>query len=354
MIHNFRWLSYLLILCWTSHTHIIVASDNNLEDKVELIDDTSDYYFESASDWDVSGYLKFLVKDTNGEKNVEIDDLSLILSSHINDWLNPFVEAEIFAVPLWNNRQSTSILDGSFIIERLYNDFYPIAGHRLRIGKFLAPVGQWNLIHAAPLVWTIERPQTTSFSFSNYITGFEYGMEINSFSGSRLDFYWQPGTDFNPKPLNSHPREYQQVLGSSLTLSDNLDGHTSIDYQYAQVRNSTEKRSTLSLQKMIYLGKWSLDGQLLYTDISSNDMLLSNWEGGGFIQTRYQINQNLDQYTRIELFHFSESNFTSTRWLVGFRYRFTSFGNINIEYSYLENSSSGNRLLISYNIMFGH
>jgi hypothetical protein len=39
------------------------------------------------------------------------------------------------------------------------------------LGKFLTPVGRWNLIHADPLVWSVFRPLTTSAAFSRHATG---------------------------------------------------------------------------------------------------------------------------------------------------------------------------------------
>lgn len=35
----------------------------------------------------------------------------------------------------------------------------------------LSPVGEWNTIHAAPLIWTTTRPMTTYRSFPEYTSG---------------------------------------------------------------------------------------------------------------------------------------------------------------------------------------
>jgi len=344
---------FLVIVCIIQPIYVVASSQQQFKNSVPISEKNyNDFNKESLTDWDVSGYLKLLAKDTEGVREVEIDDLSLFLSNHINWWFNPFLEAEFFSVPLSNSEHSVNLGSGNFVIERLYNDISPTSGHRFRIGKFLAPVGQWNLVHAAPLVWTVERPLTTTFSFSNYITGFEYGFELNPFAGSRIDFYWQPRNSFDPKPLSHHPREYKQTIGSSWTISDDLDGRSSLDFQYARVKSSAEKRTTLSLHKAIYQSQWSYDGQAIYTSIADNNVFLSDWEGGGYLQVRYQYNQRLDQYVRGEQYHFAEFDNTDTSWLIGLRYRFVSMGNINIEYV-SHSAATGDSLLISYNIMFG-
>ena len=311
------------------------------------------YSTEQNIEWDVSGYLNLVFKDSKTEQEIEVDDLSLYLSSHINNWLNPFIEAEFFAVPVWNSKTSSKIADGHFVVERIYNDILIKPGHRLRIGKFLAPIGQWNLVHAAPLVWSIERPTTTTYSFSNYISGFEYGIELDPFTASRLDFYWQPGADINPKPALSHPREYDGTSGLSWTLSDDLDGRSSIDFQYAKVANSSERRTTLSFHKAIYKGEWSFEGQFIHTQISDNNLIPGNWDGGAYIQARLQINTHWDSYSRVERFHFADQNNTTTSWLLGSRYRLGAVGNINIEYANHDVLYGGNRWLLSYNKLFG-
>ncbi len=57
-------------------------------------------------------------------------------------------------------------------LERLYAEYAFADAFRLRVGRFLTPVGQWNEIHAEPLTWTALRPLTTFRPFSKSSTGF--------------------------------------------------------------------------------------------------------------------------------------------------------------------------------------
>jgi len=330
---------------------------NNAQEVSEKVPNDEDIYrsldTHSISNWKVSGYLKLVVKNTDSTNKMEVDDLSLFFTKHVNKWFNPFVEAEIFAVPLWNSKKNTNLKDGNFIIERLYNDFQIEETQRLRIGKFLAPMGQWNLVHAAPLVWTVERPLTTTYSFSNYITGFEYGLELDPIRSSRLDIYWQPSNDFDPKPQSSHPRQYDMAGGLSWTLSDDLDSRSSLDFQYAKVKNSPRSRSSASFHKAIYSGNWSLDSQIIYTKISGDRLLKENWDGGAYFQVRYQFNTHWDNYFRVERFHRADNQIFTNSWLIGGRYRYQKFGNINIEFTHHMRIDGGNSILVSYSILFG-
>ncbi len=61
--------------------------------------------------------------------------------------------------------------DDALVLERLYIEYAFGDALRLRAGRFLTPVGQWNEIHAEPLTWTARRPLTTYRPFAKSMTG---------------------------------------------------------------------------------------------------------------------------------------------------------------------------------------
>lgn len=56
-------------------------------------------------------------------------------------------------------------------IARLYAEYAFSDAFRLRLGRFLTPVGQWNEIPAEPLTWTVLRPLTSYRPFAKSTTG---------------------------------------------------------------------------------------------------------------------------------------------------------------------------------------
>lgn len=342
------------------------------------LNDTETILFNKApyeNYWDISGYIKVLadVPTDNRNAEVELDDLSVFVSGNVNKWLNPFVEAEYFSGTLWQSKGNRKFTDGKFIFERLYNDFKFSQNSQLRVGKFLAPVGFWNLIHAAPLVWTVNRPISSTYSYSNYITGVEYGHLFNAMSGERFDVYVQLTKEFDPKPLSKHPRRYDKILGGSWTLADNLDTRASFDIQYAEVETSQSKRLTASFQKIWYLRSWDIDTQFIYTRITnsnakfdSEDMLEkgvknddaaaidNGWDGGGYIQARYRFAPKWNVYSRAEYFHFAVEKASGKNFIFGARYRIGKWGNINAEYKWGGGAQgiANDGLSVSYNAMF--
>ncbi len=62
-------------------------------------------------------------------------------------------------------------------VERIYLDYLISDALRLRVGKFITPIGIWNPIHIPPLKWTsIDPPAATDF-FPRFTTGLKiYGL----------------------------------------------------------------------------------------------------------------------------------------------------------------------------------
>jgi len=102
------------------------------------------------------------LEDISGKAALE--DLSLFLSGPIRPRWRYFTELELGDPVVWQDGGPT-IADGEFHVERLYLDHNLTPRTTLRLGKFLTPVGRWNLIHAEPLVWSIFRPLTTASAF---------------------------------------------------------------------------------------------------------------------------------------------------------------------------------------------
>jgi hypothetical protein len=56
-------------------------------------------------------------------------------------------------------------------LQRLYVDYLYSDRLSFRLGKFLTPIGRWNVIHEDPLVWTTTRPLVSEQAFPTNTTG---------------------------------------------------------------------------------------------------------------------------------------------------------------------------------------
>lgn len=121
----------------------------------------------------VGGYASIIVSPgagMNGDSiNIAGAAASVLLSGTLLSRLSYFseVEAASRSYQNWTGRRE----DHGVVIDRLYVEYAFSDALRLRVGRFLTPVGQWNEIHADPLTWTALRPLTTYYPFAKSTTG---------------------------------------------------------------------------------------------------------------------------------------------------------------------------------------
>lgn len=119
----------------------------------------------------LGGYLSLRYLDLEDlDSSFSVKDLSLFVGWEPGDRWYFFSEIEI-GDALSISRDGIDTADAEIEIERLYVDYRARQYANLRIGKFLTPIGRWNLIHADPLVWTVSRPLTTAVSFARQASG---------------------------------------------------------------------------------------------------------------------------------------------------------------------------------------
>ncbi len=167
----------------------------------------------------------------NRRSKLNFDDASLFVSWKINPWLQFFTELEFEdAVTVEGNSIDTD--DSNFSVERLYLDFIVSEPAILRLGKFLTPVGYWNEIHAAPLVWTTSRPLVTEQPFAKHATGaMLYGtVPVADFD---LDYvvFADDSDDLDPKKVDM---VFKNAFGGRLRFF--FSDYTSVGFSYINFR----------------------------------------------------------------------------------------------------------------------
>jgi hypothetical protein len=133
------------------------------------------------------GYVTLRGGKLEGERGgAVLKDLSLFLSTDLSPRWHFFTELEVGDALTWTS-EGPSITDAEFDLERFYLDRNLTPRTTLRLGKFLTPVGRWNLIHAEPLVWSVFRPLTTSAAFARHTSGVSL-LGSWAFADSTLDY----------------------------------------------------------------------------------------------------------------------------------------------------------------------
>lgn len=120
----------------------------------------------------LGGYATLAVtRDEGDPAALSLDDLSLFALWQVASRLKLFTELEVENAFRIDDEGHVGSPDDRFSVERLYADVGVSDALTFRAGTFLTPVGRWNLVHAAPLVWTTSRPLTTELPFDPRSTG---------------------------------------------------------------------------------------------------------------------------------------------------------------------------------------
>jgi hypothetical protein len=272
----------------------------------------------------VAGYVNLVADDpANGKAELIVDDLSLFVSGRFNKYLNPFFEAEITSASIL--RESGSLFSDSkpeIVLERLYNDSYLTEQLTLRIGKMLTPVGEWNTIHAAPLVWTTSRPLTTYRSYPEYTSGMSLTYTDQYPKLPEVQLYWQPGGEIIPKPRSIVVREYTNAAGLHLNWPIGLNDKVGISLQHADVNGTSEKQTLAGFNARKTFGKFQFETEATYTHLNGNNPArMHDHEWGAYVLGVYALTDNLHVMAQQEHFVDRETAQSSRNTLIGLSYR---------------------------------
>jgi len=153
------------------------------------------------TDLTVGGYASSSVtKEASAPWTLDLSHLSLFLWWSGDSRLRFFSETDL-EHPVQVRAGHTSTDSAYLALERLYADWTQSDELNFRVGKFLTPIGRWNLIHAAPLVWTTSRPVITEQVFPTNATGaMVFGTLTAVGAGLDYSIYGSIGTELRPDP----------------------------------------------------------------------------------------------------------------------------------------------------------
>lgn len=201
-------------------------------------------------------------------------------------------------------------------LERFYFDYALGDAASLRLGKYLTPIGRWNLIHADPLVWTTSRPLTTEAAFPTNATGLMVSGSLPAF-GQGIDYslYGSWGQEIRNSP-DADP--FREAHGLHLNLP--LAANTQLGFSLASFEQESARGDRKRLLGLDFLWSWRRF-ELSAEGIRRRSSTGAGEERGGFLQGVAPLSERLYAVARYESFHLAGGGAPMHLRVVGLNYR---------------------------------
>lgn len=234
-----------------------------------------------------------LIRDEGERGELSLDDVSLFVIADPFPHLHLFSEIE-YEDPLdIDTRGHVGSSDDVLSVERLYADVNIADALNVRTGIFLTPVGRWNVIHAAPLVWTTSRPLSTLKPFDEDLTGVMLFGSVFPRHGTVTYYLY----DQFAGPIEGNPSfdPADHSVGARLELTG--DSSWSIGASFLAARREGSWRELGGLDFL-----WSHRRVELMSELVIADGGDSGAEWGGYLQAAIAITPRLALVERYEYY----------------------------------------------------
>ena len=302
-------------------------------------------YSVPSANLTIGGYFTLRWQDPHHKSSsLDTEDASMFLSWNPAARTHVFSEIEI-GQGLTLDRHGLNTHNAEFDLERLYVDYDATNRFTLRFGKFLTPIGHWNLIHASPLVWTTSRPLVTERIFAQQSTGaMVYG--TLPLRDDELDYiaYADDTNDLDPKNEGTKGVEagipptdkFMNAYGFRLVYHMFEDStRLGLSYSSFHMHGFKERKHLVGVD-----GTWSRNGYELSSEFAFRASEEGNEraEWGGFVQGVAPLFGHLYGVARGEWFNSRLTRGTATIGTFGLAYRPVSPLVFKLEYHIGDNN----------------
>ncbi len=262
-----------------------------------------------------------------GSTQFQLDDISLMLSWENDGRLKFFSELELERPLTWNEDKHFNSKNSYVDLERLYLDYNLSDKVNIRSGRFLTPAGHWNLLHAAPLVWTSTRPLATSYLFPTAVNGVMLHGSVpyeskNQNQAVEYAFFVEALKD---QVRDNEETIYKNVAGAHLTFTNQLNLGLNLGLSVAtftEDKPAGPDYRMVGLDFITHIKGWELSGEGFQRFTSSG----SNGGSGAFLQSAAPISNNWYWLMRLETLHQARQHnaiVSGERWVTGLTKRIT-------------------------------
>jgi hypothetical protein len=270
--------------------------------------------------WTLGGYATVSYDDLSDDVSHEsprlnLDNFSLFI------WWEGDSRWKFFSEIEYENfsraRRESGGKDDYLSLERMYVDYALNDIATIRGGKFLTPIGRWNLIHATPLVWTTSRPLVTTLAFPTNMTGLMVTGNVPAIAGGMEYSLYGAGTE----DLRSNPDQnpFLAAVGGRVLFPIGREAQLGFSYSNFELSQPRYDRKHLYGADFFWThSRFELSAEGIYRWADDS----GRWdEKGGYVQLAAPLTEKLFAVGRAEVFRTSLQADATQLSTVGLNYR---------------------------------
>ncbi len=167
----------------------------------------------------LGGFTTLEVERSDGEPaSIALDGINLLALYEPVDSFRVFAELEVGDLASWETSGGPVESSPRANFERLYAEYGHSDAFNVRVGKFLTPVGQWNLAPAEPFVWTSTQPAILEVGLDEHQTG--VAIFGSFYPEQRVVRYWVYGQVIDAFDVERDETPADRSVGARLETSD--------------------------------------------------------------------------------------------------------------------------------------
>lgn len=262
-----------------------------------------------------------------GDKEARLHQYSVILNWDNKDRLHLFGEFELENPLSWEEGGAPpNTGEARLDVERLYADYALNSRANLRGGRFLTPIGRWNVIHAAPLVWTTTRPGATERLFPMSINGAMLHGAV-PWGDNALE-YSAYAELLRDQSHDENEIDFSNARGLRLNYTGAFEvGVNLSEFEENENLLGDPRYRMLGVDFVKAWNGWEISAEVYQRDRRDE----GGSTGGGYLQTVAPLGNQWYAIARLENLR-EEERGTTGRWLVGAAWRYTTDRVIKLEY----------------------
>jgi hypothetical protein len=276
----------------------------------------------------------------NDDTKASLNEISLLATWNGDSRWSFFGELELEHPLTWDDDRKFHTKESRLDLERLYLDYNFSETVNLRMGRFLTPNSRWNLLHAAPLVWTSTRPLSTYRLFPTATNGLMLHGSVNV-NDYALDYMLFTEL-LEDQEDDGYELPFEHVRGARIALSKQWNVGLSllsfVEKDIAALGDQNKTYRMLGMDFITHLGGAEISGEGFARFTSSG----GDGGSGAYLQAAVPLNalglQNWYWLTRLETLQRPNEG-SAERWLTGATWRIKPTQLLKLEFT----GGSGNQ-----------